>query len=137
MGWTVTPKSRKDIVAAKEKTVSARELEIGKPMLSIVMEVGCYIGYTTRFLSKNFDVVACIEMGDFFINLSQLYNQDRNNIVWMRGASLAADYGSLRRDLSGGGPDEQVAVFFFLDAAHDWISVTQDVANIRTSDKGF
>ncbi|CAD7948570.1 unnamed protein product [Amoebophrya sp. A25] len=100
--WTVSPKFRtellegwKSIVSTSGGKVAGGDHDQQPPTttsISVVVEVGTYIGYTTRFLSKNFDVVLALDDNPTFLQLNQVYNRDRGNINFIQTDTTSLDW---------------------------------------------
>jgi hypothetical protein len=88
----------------------------------VVLELGKYLGYTTRFFSLNFRRVYSIEVNRYYDLFSKIYNSDRNNISNLVFDLYQGDWKKLKDFCPN--PD-----IVFVDAAHDAKSVEMDIQN--------
>eukprot|EP00392_Amoebophrya_sp_AT5.2_P015977 g16205.t1 len=148
--WTVSGKFRADLqkwfLQIQSSTSTTGTDERYNTTTSLIIELGTYLGYTTRLLSDHFGKVFALDGDPFFLRLNKLYNSDRSNIEFFQVESPNIDWKWLYERAAGGrgGNDSSSAaasatasasksITVFLDASHDFISVCNELRGLFLS----
>jgi SAM-dependent methyltransferase len=111
--WTVTAQFRADL--------QAFVAEVGGAERQTVLEVGSYMGYTTRLLSELFFRVITLDAVPALLAINRDFNQDKSNIVFIQfhtGDDNWEKFSLNRIDA------------VLLDASHDYGMVVSDISKI-------
>merc|ERR1712224_154806 len=85
-----------------------------------VLEVGSYLGYTTRLLSQLFARVITLDAVPQFLAANHEFNVDRPNILYLKFHSVESDWSLFATN---------TIHVVFLDASHDLGAVISDIEN--------
>lgn len=85
-----------------------------------VLEVGSYLGYTTRLLSQLFTKVITLDANPHLLSANHAFNVDRPNILYLKFHSVESDWSLFATN---------TIHVVFLDASHDLVAVISDIEN--------
>lgn len=109
--WTTSAEMKEDLRAYFE--VIARNWT--------ALELGSYRGFTTRVLASVFNLVFAVDASSVFLADNKHYNTNVKNIIYVNLHTRMDSLSTLRQN--------SVEVVF-IDAEHDYISVSQDVKDV-------
>jgi SAM-dependent methyltransferase len=111
--WTVTAKFRDDLAGFVRSRGGHEDLT--------VLEVGSYLGYTTRLLSGLFHRVIALDAIPALLSINRDFNADRRNVVYLQFHTGDGDWGTFAVNRIDA---------VLLDASHDYEAVVSDIANV-------